>query len=177
MIPIVLVVCGLIVIPPLIHKFVSPELPAAVLRPHKYPRQISDFKFYDGSNRRITLNRFRGSFVLLNIWATWCGPCIEEMASLNRLVKLFKRKDLIIVPISIDISGVPAVRAFYSRQNLNNLNVYVDPSKEVMHALAGIGIPTTLLINPDGLEIARTVGAARWDAPATVERISYLVKR
>lgn len=177
LIPIALVVSGFIVIPPLIHKLFPPELPAAILSLHERPRQLSLIRFNDGAGRSITLNHFHGRFILLNVWATWCTPCTEEMASLNRLASLFDEKDLMIVPISVDPSGAPTVRAFYSKLDLDRLNIYVDPSKKVMHALTVIGIPTTLLIDRDGFEIGRSIGAARWDAPTSVTRISDIVGR
>jgi len=97
------------------------------------------------------------------------------MASLNHLAQIYEKKDLTIMPISIDVSGTSAVRYFYKRLGLNELPIYLDPSKKVMDALRVTGIPTTLLINRDGLEIARVVGAAQWDAPESLQRISELV--
>jgi hypothetical protein len=96
------------------------------------------------------------------------------MASLDHLALLFAKKDLKIIPISIDVSGAPVVRSFYKRLGLNNLSIYVDPSKRVMDALAIIGIPTTLLIGRDGREIGRMVGPAQWDSPESVKRISEI---
>ena len=66
------------------------------------------------------------------------------------------------------------VRSFYERLGLENLSIYVDPSTKVMHALAIIGVPTTLLIGRDGREIGRMVGPAQWDAPASVKHISEI---
>ena len=118
---------------------------------------------------------YRGQVVLVNLWATWCPPCKEEMASLNHLSLLFANKNIKIVPISIDVSGALTVRSFYERLGLNNLSIYVDPSKNVMDALRITSIPTTILIGRDGREIGRTVGPAQWDAPASVTRITAIL--
>ena len=93
------------------------------------------------------------------------------MASLNHLALLFADKNIKIVPISIDVSGAITVRSFYERFGLNNLLIYVDPSKNVMDALGITGIPTTILIDRDGREIGRMVGPAQWDAPESVKHI------
>src|SRR5262245_55174052 len=83
-------------------------------------------------------------FILVNIWATWCRPCQEEMASLNHLALLFVNKNIKVVPISIDVSGTETVQSFYKRLGLSNLSIYVDPSKNVMDALRINAIPTTI---------------------------------
>lgn len=174
LIPILIVLIGFVAIPPLLHEMFRPQLPAAQLTVHDRPRPLNDFSFADGSGRRLTLSRFRGSFVLVNVWATWCPPCKAEMASLNRLASDFAASDLRVVPISIDVSGPAGVQAYYDRQSLTKLGVFVDPPKNVMDALAVSGIPTTLLLDRDGREIARMVGPAQWDAPASLQRISEI---
>lgn len=174
LIPILIIVCAFVVLPPLLHRLFPPTLPVAQLVVHKLPRQLTDFTFSDSSGRRLTLEDFRGTFVLVNVWATWCPPCREEMASLNQLSALFANENIKIVPISIDASGLLVARSFYKRLGLNNLSIYVDPSKGVMDALRITGIPTTLLIGRNGREIARMVGPAQWDAPDSVKRILTL---
>jgi thiol-disulfide isomerase/thioredoxin len=174
LIPVLIIVCAFVALPPLLNKVFPRKLPVAQLLVHTIPHRLTEFTFSDGSGRSLTLDRFRGSVVLVNVWATWCPPCKEEMASLDHLALLFAKKDLKIIPISIDVSGAPVVRSFYKRLGLNNLSIYVDPSKRVMDALAIIGIPTTLLIGRDGREIGRMVGPAQWDSPESVKRISEI---
>jgi peroxiredoxin len=171
------IACGFAVAPPLIHGLFAPELSPAALNLYRKPRRLLPFTFYDGSGRSTTLRRFHGKFALLTVWATWCSPCTEEMASLDHLAALFHPKDLEVVPVSVDASGAPVVRSFYARLRLDSLRIFVDPSNDAMHALGVIGIPTTLLIDRDGLELGRVVGAARWDDPATIARISQIVSR
>jgi thiol-disulfide isomerase/thioredoxin len=175
LIPILIVICGFVLFPPLLHKLFAPKLPAAVFHVHKTPHPLMKFTFSDGAGRSLTLGDFRGRFILVNVWATWCPPCKEEMASLNHFAQIYAKRNLTILPISIDVSGPSTVRYFYKRFDLNKLPIYVDPSKEVMHALGVTGVPTTLLISREGLEIGRVVGAAEWDAPESVKRISELL--
>ena len=174
LISILIIVCAFVAFPPILREFFPLKLPTAELDAHNSPRALTDFTFLDGSERNLTLEHFRGTVILVNVWATWCAPCKEEMASLNHLALLFANKNIKIVPVSIDVSGVLTVRSFYERLGLNNLSIYVDPSKNVMDALGVIGIPTTILIGRDGREIGRTVGPAQWDAPESVERITEI---
>jgi thiol-disulfide isomerase/thioredoxin len=174
LIPILIIVCGFVAFPSVLREFFPLKLPAAELVAHNSPRELADFTFSDGSRRDLQLEHFRGTVILVNVWATWCAPCKEEMASLNHLALLFANKNIKIVPISIDVSGALTVRSFYERLGLNNLSIYVDPSKNVMDALGITGIPTTMLIGRDGREIGRMVGPAQWDAPESVKRITEI---
>lgn len=176
LIPILIIVCGFVAMPLLLHGFLKPGLPAIALSVHYEPRQVPEFQFSDAAGNSLSLNRFRGTFILVNVWATWCLPCKEEMTSLDRLASLIAEKDLKILPISIDVTESAGVRAFYERLGLTNLPTYVDPTKRVMDALAITGIPTTLLIDREGHEIARMIGPAQWDSPESVKRISKIFR-
>lgn len=173
--PLVLVLTGFVVLPLLVHKVLVPALPAASWRFDNAARELPEFTFFDVSRMPLTLKRFRGGYAVVNVWATWCGPCRAEMMSLNHLARIMAGDKLEIVPISINRSGDVSVPGFYKEPGLNRLPVYVDPSRSAMSALAVIGIPTTLIIDPDGREVGRVVGAAQWDAPATVARFSKLL--
>lgn len=174
LIPILIVVCAFIAAPPLLHKLFSPRLPVAQFVAPENDRRPANFRFSDGSGRSLTLEHFRGTLILINVWATWCTPCKEEMPSLNQLAQLLGTKDVEIIPISIDVSGALTVRPFYERLGLNNLKIYVDPSKKVMDALRIVGIPTTVLISRDGRELGRMVGPAQWDRPESVKHLSEI---
>lgn len=175
LIPLLILVCAYVGLPPLLEKLFPPDLPVAELALHEVAREPAPFTFSDGAGRSLTLEQFRGRHVLVNVWATWCAPCRKEMPSLDRLARRLAGGSLAIVPLSIDELGAAVVRPFYERLGLENLPIYVDPSKKAMQALGVIGIPTTLIIGPDGREIARMTGPAHWDAPATVRRISEII--
>ena len=175
LIQILIVVCAFVAFPPILREFFPPKLPAVELVAQNSAQTLADFTFSDGSGSNLRLGDFRGTFILVNVWATWCPPCKQEMASLNHLALLFANKNIKIVPISIDVSGDPTVRSFYERFGLKNLSIYVDPSKNVMDALRITGIPTTILIGRDGREIGRMAGPAQWDAPESVKHITEIV--
>jgi thiol-disulfide isomerase/thioredoxin len=144
---------------------------APALSVHAEPRPVPAIRFTDGDGRELTLADFRGRVVLLNIWATWCVPCRKEMPSLDRLEKQLDRKDFIVLPVSIDRKGLSVVKPFYEELGLASLGIYLDTSGSIQGALAVPGIPTTLLIDREGREVARKMGAAEWDSPEMVALI------
>lgn len=137
------------------------------------PRPVPEIRFQDEQGHDLTLADFRGRVVLLNVWATWCVPCRKEMPTLDRLQARLGGKDFLIMALSIDRRGVEAVRRFYQEVGVEKLAIYLDPSGKGSHALAIPGVPTTLLIDREGREVARKMGEAEWDSPeivALVER-------
>ncbi|NRB19728.1 MAG: TlpA family protein disulfide reductase [Rhodobacteraceae bacterium] len=131
---------------------------------HDAPRRIPSPPFSDGEGRKLTLDNFRGKVVLLNIWATWCIPCREEMPTLDRLQGQLGGDDFHVVALSIDRAGLPAIRKFYQEIGIQNLTIYLAEDIRVQFALAVQGLPTTLLIGRDGDELGRLVGPAEWDS-------------
>ncbi len=124
--------------------------------------------FADGAGAPLTLEAFRGKVVLVNLWATWCPPCVKEMPSLDRLQARLGGPDFEVVAISQDKGGVALPAAFLSREGLESLTVYLDPRATAVPALRAPGLPTSVLIDRDGREIARLVGPAEWDSDAMV---------
>jgi len=135
---------------------------------HDAPRELPELRFTDGSGKPLSLADFRGKLVLLNLWATWCGPCREEMPTLGRLQAELGGPDFEVVALSIDRAGIAVVDAFYAEIGVKNLARYIDDSGKVAQQLNALGLPTTLLLDREGREIARHVGPAEWDRPAMV---------
>jgi thiol-disulfide isomerase/thioredoxin len=140
-------------------------------KPHATPRPVKDFKFIDGDLKAASLADFRGKVVLLNIWATWCGPCRKEMPTLDRLQATLGGPDFEVVALSIDEAGVPIVKEFYQELGLKALRIFVDPAMQAPIHLKVLGIPATLLIDREGREIARYAGPAEWDSPEVLVAI------
>ena len=118
--------------------------------------------FQDGERRKLTLADFRGQVVLMNFWATWCAPCIRELPSLDRLQARLKPSGVKIVALSIDRSGVDAVKKFFVENGIRNLDVYVDPTMDAQEAFKIPGLPTSVLIDRNGRDRGRLVGPADW---------------
>ena len=136
---------------------------------HEAGRSVAEISFTDDEGKELSLADFRGRTILLNIWATWCVPCREEMPALDRLQARLGGTGFEVVPLSIDRDGLPKVKAFYEELSLEALGIYVDVSGKAAYGLGAVGIPTTLLINPDGLETGRLVGPAEWDSPEMID--------
>lgn len=144
---------------------------------HQAPKPVASIAFEDQRGRARNLADFRGKVVLLNIWATWCGPCRREMPSLDRLQEMLGGPDFEVVALSIDRSGLEAVHKFYADVGIRNLSIYVDSSGKATRELAAVGVPATLLIDRDGREIGRLVGPAEWDEPGIVQFLKRVVAR
>lgn len=152
--------------------------PGPLLAPHHLPRMLPDIGFEDRNGLERSLADFRGKVLLLNVWATWCAPCRAEMPTLDRLQGSLGSKDFEVVALSIDRDGQAAVKHFFRETHVQSLGIYVDKSSEALTRLGIVGVPTTLLVDRDGREVARHTGPAVWDSPGAIDAISrYLPKR
>lgn len=133
------------------------------------PRDLPAFTFQDEAGKTLSLTDFRGKVVLLNIWATWCPPCREEMPSLDRLNDKRGGENFEVVALSID-RDTALVKPFYEEFGIQTLRGYFDPSAQIPNTLRAPGVPTTLLIDQEGREIGRAMGPAAWDS-AQVEAL------
>lgn len=119
--------------------------------------------FLDEHGEKLTLEKFRGHVVVLNLWATWCGPCIEELPTLDHLQQQLAPLGVTVLALSIDRGGPKTVREFFDEHEIKSLGVYVDPTMAAQSDLNVIGLPTTIIIDRDGRERGRLVGPAAWD--------------
>jgi thiol-disulfide isomerase/thioredoxin len=129
---------------------------------------LPDFTFADAAGKTRSLADFRGKVVLLNIWATWCVPCREEMPAFAALQTKLGGKDFEVVAINIDKGGPEKAAAFLKETGATNLALYTDPTGKLFATLKAVGMPTTLLIDREGKEIARLVGPADWASPEAI---------
>lgn len=135
------------------------------------PKPVPEVGFVDGEGKPHTLADFKGKVVLLNVWATWCGPCREEMPTLDRLQAQLGGADFQVLALSIDQGGIQVVRDFYREIGIQHLELYIDENAEANRSLNAFGLPVTLLLDRQGREVGRKLGAAEWDSP---EVIAYL---
>lgn len=140
----------------------APGMPAFVYK--KAPEPLAEVNFVDESGAAKTLADFKGKTVLLNLWATWCAPCREEMPSLERLQQALGSDKFEVVALAVDRTGPEAARKFLDSINVKSLALYSDPTTRSGSALKAIGMPTTILINAEGHEIGRLPGPAEWDS-------------
>jgi len=126
-------------------------------------RSLSDLRFSDLDGRPLGLDAFKGKIVLLNYWATWCAPCRAEFPALDRLQAAWADRGLVVVPVSIDHGGRTPVEAFFARLGLVHLVPYLDPQGNGPAHLGLRGVPTTLLIDREGRQVALFEGSTDWD--------------
>ncbi len=129
--------------------------------------------FSDAAGRPISLAAFRGRLVLLNLWATWCPPCREEMPALDRLNVRLGGDRFVVVTLALDSPS--KAQAFLQQINARTLHAYTDSQGLALSTLRVTTVPTTLLIDARGRELGRLSGAAPWDEKPALELIqSYL---
>ncbi len=131
----------------------------------KLPVELPEITFNDADGNALTLANFKGKTILLNLWATWCAPCREEMPALDRLQKELGGEKFEVVALSLDRKGAEASQKFLDETKANNLKLYIDASAKQGTVLKIVGMPTTILINKDGQELGRLAGPAEWDSP------------
>lgn len=158
-----------------VSALARPALARPLIRLHDTPREMLSPPFVDGKGRDLTLANFKGRVVLLNIWATWCVPCREEMPTLDTLQARLGGDDFHVLPLSIDRAGMKVVHRFYDEIGIQNLGMYLADSTRAMFALGVIGLPTTILIDRAGMERGRLVGPAEWDSPEIIAQMQTLI--
>jgi thiol-disulfide isomerase/thioredoxin len=138
------------------------------------PCPLPPLTFQDASGKDKTLADFHGSVVLLNLWATWCPPCIREMPALNALQQRLGSDDFKVVAISQDRGGAAVAGKWLSSNGFTALPLYLDPTASVGRTLESPGLPVTLLIDRQGRELARLYGPADWDSDDMIAKLRQL---
>lgn len=151
------------------RDFAKGSLTAFVIKPER--AVVPDMVFNNDKGEQLTIQNWRGKVVLLNLWATWCAPCREEMPALSALQKQMGSSDFEVVAVSVDRKGAEASSAFLIENGVTDLNLYVDKSAQILDDAQAIGLPTTLLIDRQGREIGRMAGPAKWTDPEALALI------
>lgn len=119
----------------------------------------------DAQGAETSLAAYQGEVIVLNLWATWCAPCVEEMPTLGALQRQFEGR-LVVVPVSVDsVAERDHAKAELARLSEASLPFLTDSSRAILFATVSGGMPTTIIYNREGREIARLVGGADWSSP------------
>lgn len=145
---------------------------------HEQPLVLPPLQILNEAGQPVSMASFKGKFTLLNIWATWCPPCREEMPSLDRLQAQLGGLDFQVIALSMDTGqkGVGLVRSFYASIGIKHLAIYQDADAAAIYKLKAVGVPTTLLLDRKGREIGRMSGTAEWDNPTIVAAMRTLIQ-
>lgn len=139
------------------------------------PKETSQVVFSDPDGGEHQLSDWRGKYVLVNFWATWCAPCRAEMPSLNALQAEFGGDDFEVVTIATGRNTLTGIKKFFAEQEITNLPILLDPKQQLAREMAVLGLPISVLLDPEGREIARLRGDAEWYSDSARAIISALL--
>tara|TARA_Y100001936_G_scaffold20661_3_gene17896 strand:- start:10749 stop:11357 length:609 start_codon:yes stop_codon:yes gene_type:complete len=157
-----------------LEEFKVGEMKKLIL--HESPKAVSEEVFYRSNNDPIFLQSFSGSLTLVNFWATWCAPCLDEMPSLSNLQKLKGDKNFKVVTIATMRNSPKSIENFFDKMSIVNLTKYQDPKGKLARSLKIAGLPLTILLNKDNKEVARFIGDADWSSPQALKLIEKAIE-
>ena len=126
-------------------------------------KQAPDISFTTADGKRRELSDWRGKVVLLNFWATWCAPCRQEMPALDALQAALGDEKFEVIALSSERKGLAQVKPFFDDIGIQHLTTYLDPTLKSQRAFRVIGLPTTVLIDRQGMIVGRLAGPAEWN--------------
>ena len=145
------------------------------------PRPIVGMSFVDDLEKPLSLQSFRGKTLLVNLWATWCVPCREEMPALNALQQARGGDDFQVVAINIDTGDAGKPRDFLNETGVDKLGLYRDSSMGVFNTMKkeglAFGLPATMLVEEKGCLLGSMNGPAAWDSPEALALVDAAIAR
>lgn len=140
------------------------------------PSRAPETPILDQAGAPMRLADARGAVVLVNLWATWCAPCVHEMPTLAELQRAYGDAGLKVVPVSVD-EDKAAAKTMLERLSEGALAFYADPEYAFVYAAGAKGFPTTILYDREGLEIGRLAGGADWASPEAKAMIEAALRQ
>jgi peroxiredoxin len=143
--------------------------------PLKRGHSAPNFTFPGLDGKIVSLADYRGQVVLVNIWATWCPPCVDEMPSIEKLHQELQGENFEILAISIDAVGTKAVAPFMKKYNLS-FPALIDPDGTIKTLYHITGVPESFIIDRQGILVEKIVGPRNWAAPEAVRYLRNLIR-
>ena len=144
---------------------------------HAEPKDMARVGFLDVDGNKTNLDVYKGKLVLLNIWAIWCPPCRTEMPSIDALQAELGGDDFAVVTVAMGRNPVVAIKKFFADTNIKHLPILRDPKQKFARANGIFGLPTTIILNAEGQEIARMPGDADWHSDEAVKLLKALLPK
>jgi peroxiredoxin len=145
-----------------------------LIKPNRQ-QQAKDFNVAALDGGKVRLADFRGKVVFLNLWATWCGPCMEEMPAMERLWQRYKDRGLVVIALSMDSSGAKIVKPFIEHTKFT-YQVALDPKMEIAQLYGARAVPSTFIIDRNGMLRGIALGPRDWDGRASFAYFDALLK-
>jgi thiol-disulfide isomerase/thioredoxin len=139
------------------------------------PKPLPNVDIRDNQGQPAGIETWRGKPALVNLWASWCLPCVAELPALDRLKPIIEPEGLRVIALCLDRSGAVGAVNSYARLGIRNLAVHVDHQRQAGEAFGVAVLPTTLLLNEKAEEVARFVGGAAWDGPQSLALARALI--
>lgn len=144
---------------------------------HSSPQPTPDTVFTGEDGSQMRLADFAGEYVVLNFWATWCAPCRVEMPMLSDLATQLKDEGVRVVTIATGRNSKTGMRRFFEEIEVTNLPLHTDPKQALARKMGVLGLPITVILDPEGFEIARLRGDAHWNSPSALAILRALVAK
>jgi peroxiredoxin len=135
-----------------------------------------DFTLPGLDGKKISLAEYKGKVIFLNIWATWCPPCVEEMPSMEKLYQKLKGESFEILAVSIDVSGSESVLPFMKKHKLS-FPALLDTKGDIKNLYQTTGVPESFIIDKEGIIVEKIIGPRDWASPGAIRSIRNLIQK
>ena len=142
--------------------------------PIKDYKKTPNFCLEELNGEKVQIAALKGKIIFLNFWATWCGPCIEEMPSMEALYQHYKKTNFLFLTISLDCGGREPVRKFIEKHGYR-IPILLDPSGKTLELFEISRIPATLIIDRNGRIVGRVIGPRNWSSPEVLSLVNQML--
>lgn len=131
------------------------------------PKPLPEVHYIDAGGKRETLDPAQAKLTIVHFWATWCIPCVKELPQIDKLAGEYADKGVRVLALALDGADMQHIRNYYAMQGITHLTANYDNNNQTLQAVHGLGLPTSILVDAHGNEIARALGPVDWDSRKT----------